>query len=137
MNESLQALWQWAEAKREGDAAAFSKASRAMLLHLLEQRRRMAKAPLASWAKARSPEITRPSAPEITRDRPRSPLASRTKAAALGAGEDPSVAPCLQHCNRWMVEARWIDMAKSAEWLIDNARLTDAQRGEITRDHPR
>ena len=112
MNESLQALWQWAEAKREGDAAAFSKASRAMLLHLLEQRRRMAKAPLASWAKARSPDITRPSAPEIARDRPRSPLASRTK-------------------------ARWIDMAKSAEWLIDNARLTDAQRGEITRDHPR
>ena len=104
MNESLQALWQWAEAKREGDAAAFSKASRAMLLHLLEQRRRMAKAPLASWAKARSPEITR--------DRPRSPLASRTK-------------------------ARWIDMAKSAEWLIDNARLTDAQRGEITPRHPR
>ena len=41
----LQALWQWAEGS--ADAKVFANASQAMLLHLLEQRRRMKTVPLA------------------------------------------------------------------------------------------
>lgn len=49
----LQTLWQWAEAKKPTDEAAFINASQAVLLHLLEQHKRMQTAPLASWAQAR------------------------------------------------------------------------------------
>ncbi|KAL1515675.1 hypothetical protein AB1Y20_002292 [Prymnesium parvum] len=74
----LQALWQWAEASRPTDPLAFGTASNALLLHLLEQYRRMQAAPLASWA-----------------------------------------------------QARWIDMALSAEWVLDNVDTTPAQRASL------
>jgi len=65
-SNALQALYMYAEGSN--DPAKFTNASQAILLHLLEQKRRMASAKLASWS-----------------------------------------------------AARWIDMALTAEWLIDNA----------------
>jgi len=72
----LQALWQWAEGS--ADAAAFANASQAVLLHLLEQHRRLKTVPLASWA-----------------------------------------------------QARWIDMAHSAQWLIDHKVPTPPQQATL------
>ena len=75
----LQALWQWAEAVQVGgNATGFDRASQAVLLHLLEQHRRMKTYPLESWA-----------------------------------------------------SARWVDMAHSAEWVLDKVSIREEQKAAL------